>query len=532
MRRIFVLLILVLLVLPVGGDVSWYRDVVVYEVFVRSFYDADGDGVGDIRGLISRLDYLNDGKPGEGDDLEIGAIWLMPICESPSYHGYDVTDYYKVNPKYGSMKDFETLLVEAHKRGIKIFIDLVINHTSSKHPYFLEAKKDLKSPKRDWYVWKKDMPGGWGHPWAPGSTSRQVWHKDPTKVDDHHYYGVFYFGMPDLNYRNPEVRKEMQAVARFWLEKGVDGFRLDAIRYLVEEGPRLGQMDIEDTHKVLAEFYQSVKAVKKDSVLVGEVWTDMDTVASYYKSLISPAQVDSCFNFDLAGAIVGGVKTGNFKKINVVMEVGLETLPGGAIDSVFLTNHDMNRIASILGGDVPKLKLAASVLLTFPGVPYIYYGEEIAMQGKKPDEMIRRPLPWNGEKFGGFTKAERPWIKPDLSREGFHVAAMQKDKGSLLNHYKKFIRMRNKNVALRRGAYRNVVMNHASVYGYLRIHKEQVLLVVHNFSGSVAEGVVPEGKIVVLRDVGSGKDVSVVGSVPAYGTRVFQVELKDVKKEG
>ena len=495
---------------------SWYRDAVVYEAFARSFYDTDGNGIGDIKGLIAKLDYLNDGNPATDSDLEVTAIWLMPIFASPSYHGYDVTDYYQINKDYGTMEDFETLLKEAHKRGIKIILDLVLNHTSNKHPDFLSAGKGPESPKRDWYVWKKEMPQDWGQPWSPHSRSNSVWHQ----AGDSYYYGIFYFGMPDLNYDNPEVKKEMKKIMKFWLGKGVDGFRLDAIRYLTEEGPKLGQQDVESTHAVMAEFYNEAKKVKKDCILIGEIWADMDTVASYFKSVISPAQVDSGFNFDLAGAIVDGVKNNSFARINVTQEVTLETYPEGAIDSIFLTNHDMDRIASVIGPDTGKLKLAASVLLTLPGVPYVYYGEEIGMMGKKPDEHIRRPMKWDKSQFAGFTNAPRPWIKPDMSNPGWNAADMQKDKDSLLGTYKKMIRLRNRNIALRRGSYKSVNSGHAQVYAFLRSHPEQNLLVVHNFSAATIESLTLPETIKPVKELLSNTPVTGTLLAP-YETKVF-----------
>lgn len=527
----FVIMIGLPLVSPADGQPEdprgWYRDAVVYEAFMRSFYDSDGDGIGDIKGFIKKLDYLNDGDPKTGTDLEISAIWLMPMFASPSYHGYDVSDYYKINPQYGTNEDFKTLLAEAHKRGIKILIDLVINHTSSKHPVFLEARDNPESPKRDWYVWRKDLPKDWGQPWSPHSPSTSVWHK----AGDWYYYGIFYFGMPDLNYRNPEVRAEMKKIAAYWLEMGVDGFRLDAIRYLIEEGPRHGQSDVEGTHKVMAEIHDAAKAAKQDAILVGEVWADIDIVSMYHKSKYNPAQIDSCFNFDLAAAFIDGLRSNSFKKINAVMEITLESYPKGAIDSTFLTNHDMDRIASILNGDLNKLKLGASMLFTFPGVPYMYYGEEIAMLGRKPDEMIRRPMRWEKGEFAGFTTAERPWIKPDRANPDYTVADMQKDKDSLLNHYKTFIRLRNRNIALRRGDYKWVKLPRTNVYAYLRSHEQQNLLVLHNFSSGDLENVTVPENIKIKRDIMTGKEVSTVGSLKAYGTGIFEIELKELKKQ-
>lgn len=528
-KQIAVLTVLLLSAFPLfltgagaeSDDLGWYKDAVVYEVFVRSFHDSNGDGKGDLKGLIGKLDYLNDGKPGTGSDLEVTALWLMPVFSSPSYHGYDVTDYYNINKDYGTNEDMELLLKEAHKRGIRIILDYVINHTSNRHPYFKEAMADRKSPKRNWFVWSKDLPPGWSQPWSPGGPSTQVWHKTGTG----YYYGVFYYGMPDWNWTNPEVRKELKTVSSFWLKKGVDGFRLDAIRYLVEEGGNLGQKDTAGTHKAMAELYSHSKQVKKDVLFVGEVWADMDTVATYFKSPQSPAQVDSCFNFDLAGAIVDGVKNHTFNKMNAVLEIALETYPKGAIDSIFLTNHDQDRIASVIGPKVPKLKLAASILLTFPGVPYIYYGEEIAMSGRKPDEMIRRPMRWDSTEMAGFTTAKRPWIRPEPRPKAFNVADMDKKKNSLLKHYKTFIRLRNGNIALRRGNYKWVEATHPKVFAFLRQHKEQNLLVLHNFSPLPVEKVNVKETITRGKNILTGKSETTIQLNP-YETKIFTVKVK------
>ena len=226
------------LVKGTGGQ-PWWNDTTFYEIFVRSFYDSDGDGAGDLNGLIGKLDYLNDGDPTTTSDLGVTGIWLMPIMASPSYHGYDVTDYYQVNPEYGTNEDFKRLIEEAHKRGIRVIIDLVLNHTSAEHPWFIESQ-DPNSPKRDWYVWSDEEPQGKG--WHPGKNGG-------------YYYGYFGEHMPDLNYKNPAVTEEMQKVVRFWLEEmGADGFRLDAVKYLYEDGKRIEHTPA--THEWLKGFPQ------------------------------------------------------------------------------------------------------------------------------------------------------------------------------------------------------------------------------------------------------------------------------------
>ncbi|MCX6100050.1 MAG: alpha-amylase family glycosyl hydrolase, partial [Candidatus Bipolaricaulota bacterium] len=236
---------------------AWWQDAAFYEVFVRSFQDSNGDGKGDLAGLIERLDYLNDGDPATTDDLGVTALWLMPIMESPSYHGYDVIDYYKVESDYGSNADFQRLIQEAHERGIRVIVDLVLNHTSTQNPWF-GASLNRASPYRSWYIWSDANPGYAG-PWG-----EQVWYPRGGAF----YFGVFWSGMPDLNYRNPDVTSRMLDVARYWLaDMGADGFRLDAVRYLIENG--VAQEDTPATHFWLKGFDAVAKGWSPDAYLVG-----------------------------------------------------------------------------------------------------------------------------------------------------------------------------------------------------------------------------------------------------------------------
>src|SRR5438876_111505 len=270
---------------------EWARGAVFYEVFVRSFADSNGDGIGDFNGLISKLDYLNDGDPATTTDLGVDGIWLMPVFESPSYHGYDTTDYEKIEHDYGTNADFQRFLDEAHKRGIRVIVDFVMNHTSSEHPWFIDSAASPTSLRRDWYVWQLQDPG-WKQPWG-GDPS---WHFR----NDAYYYGVFWSGMPDLNYRTPAVKAEMFRLGRYWLSQGVDGYRLDATRYLIEDGPGAGQADTPETHQLLKDFSADVRSVRPDAVLVAENTVDTQTLATYF------ADGPMNFNFPLASAIVEG----------------------------------------------------------------------------------------------------------------------------------------------------------------------------------------------------------------------------------
>jgi len=454
---------------------SWANGAVFYEVFVRSFQDSDGDGKGDLKGLIARLDYLNDGDPATGTDLGVDALWLMPVFASPSYHGYDTVDYETINPDYGTNADFELLVKEAHRRGIKIIVDLVVNHTGVGHPWFTESASSPASPRRDWYVWSATDPG-WGQPWNPASPT---WHRK----GDAYYYGVFWSGMPDLNFRSAAVREEMKRVATLWLSRGVDGFRLDATRHLVETGPGDGQSDTAETHAFLKEFAAHVRSVKPDAVLVGENWTDTGKIAPYYGSTtVVPGGDELPLNFDfpLASRIIAGARSGDAAVVADKLDEIRRAYPAGATDVPFLTNHDMRRIASELKGDPGKLRSAAAVLLTLPGTPFLYYGEEIGLRNgtTDDDESKRTPMPWDATPGGGFTTG-KPWHGFAPGFETTNVAAQSGDPSSLLSHYRALIRARHASPALAVGGL-EVVGREGSVLAFLRTEGKERVLVGHN----------------------------------------------------
>lgn len=445
-------------------DYPWWNDAIFYEVFVRSFYDSDGDGIGDINGLIEKLDYLNDGDPSTTDDLGVTGIWLMPIMESPSYHGYDVVDYYQVDAEYGTNEDFKRLMDEAHQRGIRVIVDLVLNHTSREHEWF-EDSRTPDSDLRDWYVWSEDDPGFRG-PWG-----QRVWHRTP----DGTYYGVFWDGMPDLNLENTAVTEEMLAAAEFWLDDmGADGFRLDAIKHLVEDGAV--QENTPATHEWMKEFHIFYKDVNPDAFAVGEAWTSTEQVLKY-----TGDEVDIAFQFDLAEDIINSSKVGIGSIVAKTQQEIVDSFPPNQY-ATFITNHDQNRVMSQLDGDEGKAKVAASILLTSPGVPFIYYGEEIGMQGSKPDENIRRPMQWSGDSYRtGFTTGT-PWRAPFTDFEERNVAQQMADPDSLLNHYRALIHLRHEHDALRLGDWTQIDANPGRVYASLRQVDDQILLVLINLS--------------------------------------------------
>ncbi|MGG4105325.1 alpha-amylase family glycosyl hydrolase [Paenibacillus lautus] len=450
---------------------------VYYEIFVRSFYDSDGDGIGDLQGVIEKLDYLNDGNPDTTDDLGVTGIWLMPINPSPSYHGYDVTDYRSIHPEYGTLDDFKTLLAEADKRGIKIIMDLVVNHTSTEHAWFKQAAKDKASATRDWYIWAEDQgktPSG-----ASAAGSGSPWHE----MNGAHYMGTFWGGMPDLNFDHPKVREEMKDIGKFWLELGVDGFRIDAAKHIYED--LMSDKGEATTAKNTAwwqEFRASMNEVNPDAYIVGEIWDNSAAVIAPYLD----KAFDSGFNFSLGESIIGAAMNEKDNNLAFTLErtYGLfSQVSGGQFtDAVFLTNHDMNRVMSQLKGDENHAKMAAGILLTMPGNPFIYYGEEIGMKGAKPDEQIREPMIWSNT---GSDKRQTTW-EPLKYNRGDQVQGVEQQTGdpdSLLSRYRTLIRWRNDMPALNSGTIESYASGNGQVMAYIRRTQGNKALVVHNLSG-------------------------------------------------
>jgi glycosidase len=466
------------------AGLPWWSERTFYEVFVRSFKDSDGDGIGDFNGLTASLDYLNDGDPATTTDLGVAGIWLMPVFASPSYHGYDVTDYRAVNPDYGTMEDFRSFLAAAHERGIAVIIDLVLNHTSDEHPWF-EASAAGDPAYADWYIWRDEAPA-WRGPWG-----QEVWHEQGGRS----YYALFWEKMPDLNLENPAVRAEVYDVARFWLEDvGVDGFRVDAAKHLVEQGPV--QEDTAASRRWMADFTGFVHDVDPTALVLGEVWSPSAVTSRYV-----PASLDLVFDFDFSQEGLGGaLQSGLAGPLTEALEE-LAAYPAGRV-APFLANHDMERVwTSVSGGAPPEMvapiaRLLATVLLTAPGTPFLYYGEEVGLAGAKPDERIRTPMPWSGEDAGvGFTTGT-PWEEADPGFAERNVAAETGDPGSLLSHYRSLIAVRNGSAALRFGDLITLHTGNDGVAAYLRAAGDDHVLVVVNLTGepvadyalSLAEG--------------------------------------------
>jgi glycosidase len=510
-------------VLTQGTEGSpWWNDTVFYEIFVRSFGDSNGDGIGDFNGITEKLDYLQ--------GLGIRGIWLMPIFPSPSYHGYDVTDYYAVNADYGTMEDFKHLLEAAHKRGIRVIIDLVVNHTSAQHPWFQKALQNNLQYK-DFYVWSDTDPGGVG-PWG-----QTVWYQ---AANGKYYYAVFWDQMPDLNFKNPSVVQEVQKITSFWLKDvGVDGFRLDGARYYVEENKTLA--DAPGNHAFLREWGAYYRSVNPQAFSVGEIWTENFTVSTYTKD---STELDSAFNFDLAGSIIKSLNGGNNSGLGFSLKSTIKLFPDQD-NSNFLTNHDMDRLMKQLGGEEDKAKAAAGILFTAPGIPFIYYGEEIGMKGGKPDPKIRTPMQWTEEKGAGFTSGT-PWEEINSDYVLINAAKQTGQSGSLLEYYRKLIQLRNEHSALRVGSTYMVDSNSKKLIAYLRLSKDEAILTVINLgdqpvteiqlkldpgplSGNyAAQSLLDSSTIKPLQanSTGGFDAYSPVAEIPPYGVIVIHLTLQ------
>ena len=390
-----------------------------YEIFVYSFCDSDGDGIGDLNGVIEKLDYVQ--------DMGFNGIWLMPIMQSTTYHKYDVTDYYKIDSEYGSMEDFERLVEECHKRDIDIIIDFVMNHSSSKHQWFVEACEYLKElpvdaqmdasvcPFVDYYHFTKEKLNNTYYPVAG---------------TDWYYEGSFWEGMPDLNWENGIIKKEFEDIAEFWIGKGIDGFRMDAVLHFSETDK---QLNID----VMNWFYTYCQSLKSDFYMVSEVWAGLATITDYYAS-----KTPSMFNFDGADTEGKIIKTarGNYnaeKFVNTMLtyQTDFGEKFDGYIDAPFIGNHDTGRIANSLNMNENDMKMAAGLLMTMSGNPFIYYGEEIGMSSSgKKDENKRLPMIWSNADMTGMTKGPKD-ADAGIKSSFAPVDEQLKDENSTLSRY-------------------------------------------------------------------------------------------------
>lgn len=498
------------------NETGWWRDDVFYEVFVRSFQDGSetGDGVGDLQGLTARLDYLNDGNPETTTDLGVNGIWLMPVFASPSYHGYDVTDYRAVKYDYGTQADLEALIAAAHARGIKILLDLVVNHTSSAHPWFVSAREGPDAPYRNFYVWKDTKPteAGWKRPFGDFG---DVWFH----ANGDYYYAVYNAGMPDLNWRNPEVEAEFVAIMKHWLALGVDGFRVDAVRYLVEsEDAKL--TDQPETHQVFQRLRHAIHQEYPDALLVAEAWTGNSKVADYYGF---GNEFQLAFSFEIADAIRSSIKKGTRADIHQANAISQSEFVDRGFEAPFLTNHDQVRVMRDLMGTgttpPPKqARLAAALLMAHPGTPFLYYGEELGMVGgassRTEDKDKRTPMRWDDTgPQAGFTQDASNWFERDTTRTapeavGVDVATQQTDPDSLWSLYRRLIALRQAHPALATGVASRPAIEGTGgpgVFATLRTAGDgsRVLLVINLATTASAGFTLPlSGSVTVLEGAG------------------------------
>lgn len=488
---------------------KWPRGI-TYEIFVQSFADSDGDGIGDIKGMTSKLDYLK--------DLGVEGIWLMPINPSSSYHKYDVNDYYDIHPDYGTIDDFKEFVKEAHVRNIKVVMDMVLNHSGSRNLWFKEALKDEHIKYWDYYVWAhkddpKVQPVVITNPDGTTRRERSNWNTVPNS--DYLYFSHFGRNMPDLNFDNPKLQQEVFKIGRFWIKDvGVDGFRLDAARHVFPDERAT------DNHRWWEYFLKEMQAVNKDVYIVGEVWAEADIVGPYLKG------IPALFNFDMGGLIIEAVNDGNGTRLasrHKEIEEFYKEINPDYIDATFLTNHDQNRIMSSVKNNSDKARMAAALLFTLPGSPYIYYGEEIGMLGMKPDPNIREPFIWDKKEND---RIRATWIKPRFSTDSTvrSVNDQIKDNYSLLNHYKTLIKLRNTSYALTYGDLLVVNQKNPALSAFLREDQKESLLVIHNLSSKNQTFNLPPDLKSFNKVYFKNKEARVSNnqiSVPAYSTVIL-----------
>ena len=494
----------------VNKNDEWWKTGVIYQIYPRSFMDSNGDGVGDLQGVIEKLDYLNDGTE---RSLGIDAIWLSPIFPSPmADFGYDISNYCDIHPLFGNLAVFDKLITEAHKRAIKIILDFVPNHTSNLHPWFLESRSNRQNPKRDWYIWRDgkvdgSLPNNWG-----SAFGGPAWEWD--EQTGQYYLHSFLKEQPDLNWRNPRVRNAMLDVLRFWLERGVDGFRMDVIGMILKDPDlrdnplligdktfsddinsysqqeHLYDQDQDEVHVIIREI-RKVLDEYPQSVGIGELWYELPRWIRYYGANGDELQLP--FNFRLmhipwtARAVQGSVDE---------ME---DALPDFAWSNYVLNNHDSPRLISKIGGG--QARIAAILLLTLRGTPTLYYGEELGMENamidknnmrdpqgfrlgaEKSRDPGRNPMQWTGDRYAGFSTVE-PWLPlaPDYQKK--NVLAESNDPASMLSLYRKLIQLRKQQPALQVGSYRAIQVKSPDCFVFERELADDRFLIALNFAAN------------------------------------------------
>jgi alpha-glucosidase len=484
----------------------WWQTDVIYQIYLRSFQDTNGDGIGDLKGIERRLDYLA--------NLGIDAIWISPMYPSPmADFGYDVADYCNVDPRFGQLTDFDDLLAQAHLRGIKVLLDFVPNHTSDQHPWFIESRSSRDNPKRDWYIWRNPTSdGGPPNNWI-SDFGGSAWEWD--EATGQYYYHAFLKEQADLNWRNAAVQAAMYDVMRFWLDRGVDGLRIDVLWHMVKAAdfpdnppnpnfkPSMGDMhrvlqlhstDQPEVHKIAADMRAVVDSYgtkgRRERVLIGEIYLPLDRLLGYYGR--ERAEVHLPFNFQLIDA------PWEARSLATLIAQYEVALPPGAWPNWVLGNHDRPRVATKRGQ--AQARVAAMLLLTLRGTPTLYYGDELGLsdvtipsaQVRDPRELrepglalgrdpMRTPMPWDGSKNAGFTTAE-PWLPLNADWPTRNVARMAEGPHSILTLYRRLLAMRRTHPALSIGDFAPLDAE-GEVLAYERRHGAVRLIVALNLGG-------------------------------------------------
>ena len=475
---------------------------IFYQIFVGSFSDSNGDGTGDLRGIINRMDYLNDGKPDSGVSLGIEGIWLSPIFVSPTYHKYDTSDYYKIDPKFGTMEDLQELIKLCHERGVKVILDLVINHTATGHAWFkafTEAHRSGNTADKyyDYYSW------------ASAPTAGATWRNISGSAD---YYECNFSGeMPELNYDNEEVRQEMVALAKFYLDMGVDGFRFDAAKYIY-----YGQesRNVEFWNWYMAEL----RKIKPDLYSVAEVWDSDSITIPYFSST-------NCFNFSMAqveGKIAQTAKAGDVNVLTAYMADYIAQIKAqnpDALPVTFIANHDMDRAAGFLTVASGQAKMAANLSILMPGTSFVYYGEEIGLKGSRgganTDANRRLSMFWGD----GDTVKDPVGSTYDSARTNGSVADQKPNGDSLYNHYKKLIMIRKANPEIACGTYQPLTVSGSKAGGFLSTYEGNTVAVLHNTSMSAVQI-----DLATITDVQLAQIVAVIGAGAKLEGTVLTIE--------
>jgi alpha-glucosidase len=480
------------------ADRLWWQTGILYQIYPRSFQDSNGDGIGDLKGILRRLDYLT--------DLGVDALWLSPIFPSPmADFGYDISDYTDIDPLFGSLADLDALIAAVHARGLKILLDLVPNHTSDRHPWFLESRSSRDNPKRDWYIWRDPRRDG-GPPtnWL-SNFGGSAWTYDADTGQS--YYHAFLKEQPDLNWRNPAVRAAMFDVMRFWLKRGIDGFRVDVIWHLIKDDqfrdnpvntsftsgkPPHRQLvplytaDRPEVHEVIAGMRHVIDAFD-ERVLIGEIYLPIERLVAYYGQNLSGTHLP--FNFSLLET------RWHARLLDDLIKEYENALPSGGWPNWVLGNHDRPRVASRIGR--AQVRLAAMLLLTLRGTPTIYYGDELGFeQVPIPPERVqdpfeknvpgigigrdgcRTPMQWDTSAYAGFSTVE-PWLPLTRDWQTENVATERADPASLLNLYRRLIALRRASPALSHGVYQSVATS-GDLLAYIRADESERILVALN----------------------------------------------------